>query len=86
MIDRVARRKLRRRRTELAELPSGPVEDFPADTAPRLRRSGEAFNSIVERTALFLLTGGDGGCGGGGTRKCGRRAGAGAGATKKAAG
>lgn len=86
LIDTPARRKLRRRRTEPVELPSGPVEEFPADTAPRLRRSGEAFNSIVERTALFLLTGGDGGCGGGGTRKCGRRAGPGAGAARKAAG
>nr|XP_060499182.1 uncharacterized protein LOC132685813 [Panthera onca] len=70
VIDRQTGRKLQRRRRGSAELPSGWVEEFPADTAPRLRSTGEAFNSIVERTALFLLTGGDGGCGGGGTRKC----------------
>ncbi|XP_025776995.1 zinc finger protein 281 isoform X1 [Puma concolor] len=68
VIDRQTGRKLQRRRRGSAELPSGWVEEFPADTAPRLRSTGEAFNSIVERTALFLLTGGDGGCGGGGTR------------------
>lgn len=66
MTDRQAGRKLRRRRPGSAELASGRVEEFPADTAPRLRRTGEPFNSIVERTALFLLTGGDGGVGGGG--------------------
>lgn len=64
VIDRRAGRKPRRLRAGRAALPSGRAGEFPADPAPRLRSAGEAFNSIVARTALFLLTGGGGGGGG----------------------